>query len=258
MSEENTQTPPADDTPKGDNPEDKKPEDASPGSSQDTPASGQEEETVTLPKSEAERLQKLSEKEEELTGREQKVTKREQKLKEKRKASKSKSTSSSPFSFEEPAPNEPSDDEIAREKASLQVEREVLKVERGVNKILGNPDYADFLQANPILSAQLQNAPMGLHIFAIEQAVDADDALSKIEDYLDDESAKFSPSTTKKKDDKEEDTKDQPDAAPTNPSSGEKPDEDKKKEHPGRKRGIFKSEIEQVGDKLSDRISKGG
>lgn len=237
-----TQTPPADDI---------KPDDASTGASEDTPA-GQEEETVTLPKAEAERLQALSDKEDELKGREQKLTRREQRMKKKSDNKKQETAStSSGFTYERP---EPSDDDDTRaveaERLQLRDEREAFAVEKGVSKLLRSGKYDDLLKNSPILADQLNNAPLGLYIFQIERPIDAGDALSRIEDYLEDEIDKAPSSTSKKEEEKSDDEKDdKASPAPSNPPA----DEDKKKDT-DKKSGPFRSKVETVGENLEGRF----
>ena len=155
------------------NPVAPKNQETSPEGKQDAPADGGEE-TVTLPKKEAEALQALKARQSELTKREIAVKQKEQRL------SKIKIKKAEPqFTFEEPEEYEPSEAEQTQA-----IEREVLNVERGIFQMIKSGKYDKLLEKDSTLKEQLMENPLGLSIFAREIPRDAEDALNKIEENL--------------------------------------------------------------------------
>lgn len=206
-----------------------------------TPAVEPQEETVTLPKSKAEKLQELEGREAEITRREQALKKRSQRSQQRTQAQKPVRKPNPTFAPKADVEEEDEDAELVQAREQAQLEREVVKVERGVLGLFKKSEYKEFFEKNPILSQQLENDPLGFYIFKLEPPMDAEDAIARIEEYLDDESAKFVKPVVAKQGEGATST---PAPAPTNP-----PTQEKKQE----------TQPTNVGQNVSqvDRVSKG-
>jgi len=167
------------------------------------------EKTVTISEKEHNRLQAIARKNE-------------------KKGEKSKKFSSKKqpgFSYEEPEENEPDEDDIRN-----QDREEYAKVRSGVVDLLfDNDDYKEVFKVEPTLRKILKNDPLAL---LDETPIDAEDALEKIQEYLDSrvEEIKKAKDDKDDKDDKgssgEKDKKTSPKPAPQKPKTEKK--EDKK------------------------------
>jgi len=170
----------------------------------DTPAGDKKEETISLPKSEWERMKA---RQSELDKRENLLKKKEVRLS--RQERKTKISQKPSFTFEEPEEEaEPSQEEMA-----LAMEKESLRVEKGVLGILKNKDYQELFETDSTLRELVENNPLGLPIFK-DAPIDAEDALERINDYLSEKATRL---PSKKEEKKEEEVPPVPNAGPTNP-----------------------------------------
>jgi len=167
------------------------------------------EESVTISKKEYNKLQAVN-----------------RKTSKKPKASRpaAKSNSGSAFTFEQP--EEPSEDEIAR-----QNEAELHKLETGVLRtILKNKDYQNVLEQDKTLARVVERNPLSL---LDEQPIDADDALEQIVDFFDERVEELADNgSDKKKAEKKEKDGGQKDTSKP-PEKKVEDQKDKKPEHAG-------------------------
>jgi hypothetical protein len=109
------------------------------------------------------------------------LTKVEQRTKTGARVEKPKSD----FTFEEREPVTPP----AKEEIEIANDREYLKVERGITRIVRDMRYQKLLESDPTLAEILENNPLAL---LKEAPIDAEDALTSIIGILDDKSSKIS------------------------------------------------------------------
>lgn len=135
------------------------------------------------------------------------------------------------FSYEEPAEeDEPSKDDLAQQDA-----QEFAKVQVGLSHlILDNDHFQAVLKADKTLAKIIKNNPLTL---LDSTPVDSEDALSQLEDYLEERASELNPDKDKKEKGSADEPKPAPKPAPT------EPDEKKKDEPKTRAQGL--SDIEQ-------------
>lgn len=132
------------------------------------------------------------------------LTKLEQRTKDGLRVQSKIASPSKNFSFEYPEEEEEEGNNL---KAELEQQREGLRLEKGVTRILRQTKYREILESDKTLSRVLDNNPLAL---LEEDPIDADDALDKLTAYLDDIADKLNPS-------KDNEEVPAPQAGPANP-----------------------------------------
>ena len=92
------------------------------------------------------------------------------------------------FSFDYPEENEQAEEEKMRQ------EKELVKVERGITRLIRDQKYREVFEKDKTLTRILENNPLAL---LSEEVLDADDALNQITNILDESIAPMSEKTNR-------------------------------------------------------------
>lgn len=142
------------------------------------------------------------------------------------------------FSFEYPE----EEDNSQSEKIQLAQERELLNFEKGVTRLLRDRKYIDLLDKDKTLARVMDNNPLSL----ITEPIDAEDAVYKLQDFLDERLTEIT-SAGEKRTDEIKVEEQVPENIPANPATTEPKKSDD---------NIIVGAVDKVADNLSDEITK--